>query len=194
VASARPLRLGQAPAPGVPIWVAALGPRTLKVAAELADGWFPVMVARDGLGCSAGQLGKLAEAAGREPHAVTVAAGPVTVASDDAQAAEDASAACLAWYLCAMGDVYRDSLSAQGYRAEVEAVLAANPRPSPRRGVIPPGARGVVGQLAACGTAAQVREQLEPWDEAADIAMVGLPPGLPWDMVESTLRAGAPSP
>jgi hypothetical protein len=91
-----------------------------------------------------------------------------------------------------MGDVYRDSVSRQGYGAEVEAILAANPRPSPRRGAVPPEARSVVGQLAACGTAAQVREQLEPWDEAAGIVMVGLPPGLPWDMAESTLRAAAP--
>jgi alkanesulfonate monooxygenase SsuD/methylene tetrahydromethanopterin reductase-like flavin-dependent oxidoreductase (luciferase family) len=192
VPSARPLRLGQPAAPAVPIWVAALGPRTLRVAGELADGWFPVMVARDSLGELAGQLGKLSEAAGREPHAVTVAAGPLTVASDDARAAEDAAAACVAWYLCAMGDVYRNALSRQGYPAEVEAILAANPRPSPRRGAVPPAAQGVVGQLAACGTAAQVREQLEPWDEAAGIVMVGLPPAVPWDVVESTLRAAAP--
>ena len=40
-AGARPLRLGQPAAPDLPIWLAALGERTVRVAAELADGWFP---------------------------------------------------------------------------------------------------------------------------------------------------------
>lgn len=56
VPSARPLRLGRPPAPGVPIWVAALGPRTTRVAAELGDGWIPALVARDRLASWASQL------------------------------------------------------------------------------------------------------------------------------------------
>ena len=36
-----------------------------------------------------------------------------------------------------MGDVYADSVSRQGYAAEVKEIVAANPRPSPRRGIIP---------------------------------------------------------
>jgi alkanesulfonate monooxygenase SsuD/methylene tetrahydromethanopterin reductase-like flavin-dependent oxidoreductase (luciferase family) len=52
---ARPLRLGQPPAPEVPIWVAALGAHTIRVAAELADGWIPALVARDT--CPAGRPG-----------------------------------------------------------------------------------------------------------------------------------------
>ena len=39
--AARPLRLGQPPAPELPIWVAALGQHTTRVAAELGDGWIP---------------------------------------------------------------------------------------------------------------------------------------------------------
>ena len=38
VPAARPLRLGQPPVPGLPIWIAALGPHTMNVAAELGDG------------------------------------------------------------------------------------------------------------------------------------------------------------
>src|SRR5215471_10892225 len=54
--AARPLRLGQPPAPEVPIWVAALGPHTTRVAAELADGWIPALVARDHLPAWAARL------------------------------------------------------------------------------------------------------------------------------------------
>src|ERR1700749_3763241 len=41
--SARPLLLRQPPAPEVPIWVAALGQHTIRVAAELGDGWIPAL-------------------------------------------------------------------------------------------------------------------------------------------------------
>ena len=191
-AVARPLRLGQPAAPGLPIWVAALGQHTIRVAAELGDGWIPALVARDHLPGWAAQLHQHREAMSPQARPLTVAAGPLTVVDEDAGLARAIAASCIAWYLSAMGDVYARSLAGQGYAAEVSAIIAANPRPSPRRGTIPPEARIVLDQLAACGTPAQVREQLEPWDKVADVVTFMLPPGLPWDTVEATLRAAAP--
>jgi len=118
--AARPLRLGQPPAPEVPIWVAALGHHTIRVAAELGDGWIPALVARDHL---------------------------------------------------------------PGWAAQLRQ----------RRGTVPAGAEVVLDQLAAYGTGDQVREQLEPWDRAADIVTILLPPGMPWHNIEATLQAAAPS-
>jgi alkanesulfonate monooxygenase SsuD/methylene tetrahydromethanopterin reductase-like flavin-dependent oxidoreductase (luciferase family) len=192
-AAARPLRLGQPPAPEVPIWVAALGPHTIRVAAELGDGWIPALVARDRLPGWATQLRQLREAAAPDARALTVAAGPLTVVDDNADAARATAAGCIAWYLSAMGDVYARSVSGQGYATQVQAIIAANPRPNPSRGTVPPGAQIVLDQLAACGTSDQVHEQLQLWDRAADIVTIMLPPGLPWHTIEATLRAAAPS-
>jgi hypothetical protein len=111
---------------------------------------------------------------------------------EDADRARGITAGCTAWYLTAMGEVYARSLSGQGYAAQVQEIIAANPRPSPRRGTVPPGARVVLDQLAACGTCDQVREQLKHWDRAADIVTILLPPGMPWRNIEATLRAAAP--
>ena len=190
--AARPLRLGQPPAPHIPIWVAALGHHTTRVAAELGDGWIPALVARDRLPSWTAQLTRLRQAA--EPHmrSLTVAAGPLTVADEDPATARSITAACTAWYLSEMGDVYARSLSGQGYAAEVRAILDVNPRPSPRDGSVPAAAQVILDQLAAYGTGAQVREQLEPWDHAADIVVILLPPGMPWHNIEATLLAAAP--
>jgi alkanesulfonate monooxygenase SsuD/methylene tetrahydromethanopterin reductase-like flavin-dependent oxidoreductase (luciferase family) len=122
-----------------------------------------------------------------------VAAGPLTVVGDDPEVARAIAATAIAWYLSAMGEVYARSVSGQGYAAEVQAIIAANPRPSPRQGTVPPSAQGVLDQLAVYGTGAQVREQLQRWDAAADIVALMLPPGLPWPTIEATLRAAAPS-
>ena len=191
--AARPVRLGQPPAPGLPVWVAALGPHTTRVAAELGDGWIPALVARDYLPGWAARLRQLRQAA--VPHAgpFTVAAGPFAAAAGHGEEARGIAASCIAWYLSAMGGVYARSVSSQGYAAQVQAIIAANPRPSPRHGTIPPAAQAVLDQLAACGTGDQVRDQLQPWDRAADIVTILLPPGMPWAAIEATLHAAAPS-
>jgi alkanesulfonate monooxygenase SsuD/methylene tetrahydromethanopterin reductase-like flavin-dependent oxidoreductase (luciferase family) len=192
VSAARPLRLGLPPGPEVPIWVAALGPQSIRVAAELGDGWIPAFVARDSLPGLAARLRQARRVAAPHARPLTIAAGPVTVVDEDAAAARDIAATCIAWYLCAMGDVYAGSVSRQGYAAEVKAIIAANPRPSPRRGAVPESAQPVLDQLAAYGTGEQVRKQLAHWDDATDIVTVMLPPGIAWDTIEATLRAAAP--
>ena len=166
--------------------------RTTRVAAELADGWFPVLMARDQLADRARALRKDREAAGLRSEPLTVAAGPLTVAANDPALARRISASCLAWYLCAMGDVYARSLTRQGYGDAVQVILEANPHPRPDTGVVPAAAQVVLDQFAINGTPRQVRDQLAGWDDAVDLTMVGLPPGLPWHLIETTLRAAAP--
>jgi alkanesulfonate monooxygenase SsuD/methylene tetrahydromethanopterin reductase-like flavin-dependent oxidoreductase (luciferase family) len=189
----RPLRLGQPPAPELPIWVAALGDHTTRVAAEHGDGWLPAFVARDRLPAWSAQLSRLRKAAAPSAQPLTVVSGPIAAADENPGAARDIVATCIAWYLGAMGDVYRRSVAGQGYAAEVQAILEANPRPSPRHGTVPPGAEVILDQLAAYGTRDQIRQQLARWDRAADIVTILLPPGLPWPAIEATLLAAAPA-
>jgi len=192
VPGARPLRLSPPPPSEVPVWVAALGPRSIRVAAELGDGYIPALIARDQLRSRAEQVKRLREASVVSKLALTVAAGPIAAVDDNPDVARTLVAACTAWYLSAMGGVYAESLSGQGYTAEVDAVLAANQRPNPRRATIPPAALPLLDQLAAYGTADQVRKQVGLWDEAADLVSVLLVPGLPWPTIEATLAAAAP--
>ena len=190
--TARPLRLGQPPVPELPIWLAASGDHTVQVAAELADGWFPLFVAPDRLASQRPELNRVRAAAGRWTTPLTVAAGPMTVAADDADAARSLVASCLAWYLCAMGDGYAQLVAEQGYADAVQAIRAANPRPSPAHGIVPGDAQGILDQFTVYGTPDQVRDHLERWDSAADILTIGLPPSLGWPTIEATLRAAAP--
>ena len=189
---ARPLRLGQPAAPELPIWLAAMGDRTARVAAELADGWFPMFVARDHVAARFPTLQKEREAAGLRTEPLTVVAGPLTVATDDAAEARRIAASGIAWYLGAMGDVYARFVTSQGYGGAVQAILDANPRPRPDAGVVPAEAQVVLDQFTAHGSPGQVRDQLAGWEGAVDLTMLGLPPGLPWATIEATLRAAAP--
>ena len=190
--AARPLRLGQPAIPDLPIWIAAMGPRAVRVAAELSDGWMPAWVPRDRFASWTPELKRLRAAAGKRPGPLSVVSGPTVVCDEDAETARGAAACCAAWYLCAMGDVYARCVAEQGYASEVAAIRAANPRPSPQAGLVPHEAQAVLDQLTVYGTRAQVRAGLEQWDDAVDLVSIGLAPGMPWESLEATLRAAAP--
>lgn len=180
VPAARALRLGQPPVPELPIWLAATGERTIGVAADLADGWYPLYLRRDRVR----EIGAGLSGRRTATRPLTVAAGPFTVVDPDVPAARAVAAACTTAYLGAMGDIYPRVLAGQGLGAEVELVRATH--------TVPGEARILLDEFTAYGTAAMVRERLESWDAAADVTMVGLPPGLPWPRIEATIRAAAP--
>jgi 5,10-methylenetetrahydromethanopterin reductase len=182
VPAARALRLGQPPVPQLPIWLAATGERTLRVVADLADGWYPLYLRRDRVRELGAGMSKGRPAA----RPLTVAAGPLTVVDPDVTAARAAAAACTTAYLAAMGDIYPRVVADQGYAAEVDLVRSTN--------TIPAQAQVLLDEFTAYGTRGTVQEQLARWDAAVDVTMVGLPPGLPWPRVEATLRAAAPPP
>jgi 5,10-methylenetetrahydromethanopterin reductase len=180
VPAARALRLGQPPVPDLPIWLAATGERTIRIAGDLADGWYPLYLRRDRIRELAAGIAQQRTA--RSP--ITVAAGPFTVVDPDVTAARAAAAACTAAYLAAMGDIYPRLVAAQGLANEVDLVRSTRN--------IPAEAQVLLDEFTAYGTAATVQEQLERWDATVDVTVVALPPGLPWPRIEATIRAAAP--
>lgn len=188
----RALKLGQPPQPDLPIYLAGLGPQSVRAAAQLADGWFPYLVTRDRFQSWVPDIMRMRRRAGRAEDPFTVIAGPNVSVNTDAAAARHVVASNLAWYVSAMGDAYANSITNQGYGGEVEAIKAANPQPHPAKGQVPGSADHLLDQLAAHGPADKVRAMVAEWDDAVDINAIGIPPGLPWEQIEAAIRAGAP--
>jgi 5,10-methylenetetrahydromethanopterin reductase len=192
VPDARPLRLGQATATDLPIWIGATGERTVRVAAELGDGWFPLFLRRDKCREWTVDVRRMRAAVDGHKSPLTVAAGPLTVVDRDPDVARTLAAACTAWYLAAMGELYPRVVAAQGLGTEVDLVRAANPAPARKVGVVPDAAQALLDEFAAYGDPSSVRGELERWDDAVDVTMVGIPPNLSWPQIEATLRCAAP--
>ena len=188
----RALKLGQPARPNLPIYLAGLGPQSVRAAAQLADGWFPYLVTRDRFQTWVPDILRVRRRAGRADDPFTVITGPNVSVNADEAAARQTVASNLAWYVCAMGDAYANSITNQGYGQEVEAIKAANPRPSPAKADVPASADHLLDQLAAYGPPEKVRAMVAAWDEAVDINAIGIPPGLPWEQIESVIRTAAP--
>ncbi len=183
----RPLRLAVTPAQEVPIHLAALGPRSVRLAGELADGWAPFLLPLSGL---EQHLGMLREGAARRDadRAPTLVAPCIPVAaSTDPDRALATASWWVAFYLTSMGPLYRDTLVRLGHASAVEAVLAANP--DGRSAVVPPEARGLLDELTLWGSPDDARAALDRWSAAgAQLPTLVLPPGRPVEELEELLE------
>jgi alkanesulfonate monooxygenase SsuD/methylene tetrahydromethanopterin reductase-like flavin-dependent oxidoreductase (luciferase family) len=189
---ARALRLNVPPAPEVPIYVAAVGPQSVRLAGELADGWVPFIYPRR---CLADGIAQLREGAARGGHPerlpLVCPSVPAVVAADGA-AAREGAAWFVAFYLVSMGTLYRESLVRQGFGREVEAVLAANALKF--TGAVPLDAEPLLDELVVFGTPAEARARLARWHAAgAVMPILLLRPNLSPDELELTLNALRPA-
>lgn len=189
--SNRPLRLAVTPRTAIPIWLAALGPESVRLAGELGDGWYPFLLPLSGLDAGIRRLGE-GVARGEPGRALPTVAPciPTAVSVDPGKALEMASW-WVSFYLVSMGPLYRRILQRQGHARAVDEVLAANA--TSRTFQVPESARSLLDELTLWGSAEQARATLDRWYAAgADLPTLTLPPGRPVDELDHILESMRP--
>jgi len=190
---ARPLKLNVPPVPELPIYLAALGEQSVRLAGEVADGWMPFIYPRSHLGGGVEQMREGAARAGHPERLPIVSPSIPTVVAADPARARQGAAWFVAFYVTTMGTLYRQSLTRQGFGKEVEAVLAAN---APKFcGAVPTDAEALLEELVVFGTPAEARRRLACWHDAgAALPILLLQPNLSPEELELTLDALRPLP
>jgi alkanesulfonate monooxygenase SsuD/methylene tetrahydromethanopterin reductase-like flavin-dependent oxidoreductase (luciferase family) len=188
---ARALKLNVPATHQVPMYLAALGEQSVRLAGELADGWVPFMYPRSRLTLGTARLREGATRAGRADKLPLVCPSVPTVVADDPARAREGAAWFVAFYVVSMGTLYRQSLARQGFGKEVDAVLAAN---TPKfAGAVPPDAEKLLEELTVFGTPPEARQRLASWHAAgAELPILLLRPGLAPEEIESTFKALRP--
>jgi len=159
----RPLKLMLYPLRAeIPIYLAALGPKNVALAAEIADGWLPIFFSPD----------RFAEVFGPSLNGVgkgfDVAPSVQVVVGSDVQAARDALKPLLALYLGGMGsrkaNFYNTLARRYGYEAEAERIqelyLAGHPRDA--AAAVPD---ALVDEIALVGERERIADRLDAWRE-----------------------------
>ena len=122
----RALRAG-APPRDIPIYLATLGPRSLRMTGELADGWVSSSFMPEHAEVFLDEIRAGAEAAGRDFDDIERIAGGVVQFGDDLDALIQPRKPGFAFEMGAMGspehNFYRDAYARQGYGELTEAVL-----------------------------------------------------------------------
>lgn len=185
----RALKLAVSPESEVAITLAALGPRSTRMAGELADQWMPFLLPVSGLPTSITWLEEGAAGAGRQ-RPIVAPSLPVAVSDDPAEALEIASW-WVVFYLVSMGPLYRDTLRRLGHGDAVDEIVAANP--TPRTFDVPAAAQGLLDELTLWGSPDAAGAALEGWYSAgAEVPILTLPPGRDVETLDFMLESLRP--
>jgi F420-dependent oxidoreductase-like protein len=148
----------------IPIYLAAIGPKNVALAAEIADGWLPVWVSPTKLRDVFGD----ALAAAKPSFDVAAFAVPVAV-SDDLQAARDFVKPQLALYVGGMGakgqNYYNALVARYGYEHEARVIQALY-LDGKRMEAIAAVPDALVDEVALVGDRDRIADRLEAWQES----------------------------
>jgi F420-dependent oxidoreductase-like protein len=157
----RPLKLMARPLRAeIPIYLAAIGPRNVKLATEIADGWLPMWISPERLRDVFG------DALAAAPPDFDVAAFSIPVVlSDDVQAARDFVKPALALYVGGMGTFYNALVSRYGYEADAARIkeLYLGGRKLEAIAAVPD---ALVDEVALVGPRERIADRLAAWREA----------------------------
>lgn len=164
----KPLRLIVHPLRAeVPIYLAALGPRNVALAAEIADGWLPIFFSPERFGEVHGaSLDEGFARRGGRPAGWDVAPLVPVVVADDVQACRDFLKPMLALYVGGMGargqNFYNRLAGRYGYEAEAAAIqdLYLDGKKGEAAAAVPD---ALVDEIALVGDRARIADRLEAW-------------------------------
>lgn len=156
--------------PDLPVFLAAEGPKNVALAAEIADGWFPLWF---GPSADAFYRAALAEGFAREgarhaPGDFEVVCPVPVVVDDDVERAADVLRPNIALYAGGMGakdvNFHADVFSRMGYGAEVDAIQDAY-LAGDRKAAIAAVPLRMVEDVALVGPRAKIADELARWQE-----------------------------
>ena len=154
----------------LPIYLAAVGPRNVALAAEIADGWIPVFFSARRMSVFREWLEQGFRAAGRAPgRGFDVMPMVPVVVGDDVDTCRATIKPRLALYVGGMGargrNFYNDIARRYGYEEAATRIqdLYLGGRKDEAATAVPD---ALVDEVALCGPRSRIREQLTDWTDS----------------------------
>ena len=164
----------------VPIYIAAITPKSIRQTGEIADGIFPIHWPKGRFATLRQSLSDASAAAGRAADAVAIA--PFTnvyvLDGNDDEKQWQAARQPLFHYVNRMGDFYWNMLASNGFDGEVAASRAAWANDRDLNGAMAAISAAMVREIQVIGRIESVAEQLaERASLGAELQMVPMPAG-----------------
>jgi F420-dependent oxidoreductase-like protein len=165
----KPLKSTLRPEPDIPIYLAAIGPQNVELAAEIADGWLPIFFSPEKY-AETYQLhleaGFAKAGGGKGLHNFDIAPTVSVVIDDSLDVCYNALRPMLALYIGGMGakgkNFYNDLAARYGYEAEAHEIqeLYLSGRQFEAMSKVP---AGLIDEVALVGPKARIKERLPLW-------------------------------
>jgi len=155
----------------LPIFIGAEGPKNVAMAAEIADGWFPIFYAPRHEEMYAKHLaeGFARPTARRTPDAFEILARATTFIDDDIERAYDRARPTIALYVGGMGaqemNFHADVFRRLGYERAVDEIqnLFLNGKQAEAIAAVP---KEMVDEICLVGPPAKIRDDLQAWRDS----------------------------
>ena len=163
--------------PDLPIYLGAEGPKNVALAAEIADGWFPIFYSprHDRLYREPLAEGFARPGARRKPQEFEVCPTVSVVVDDDVERAADILRPMLALYIGGMGarevNFHFDVFCRMGYQGEAVKIqqLYLEGRKEEAAAAVP---TAMVEEICLIGPREKIRDDLEAWEESVVTTML----------------------
>ena len=164
--------------PRIPIYLAAIGPKNIALAGEIADGWLPIFFAPER---ESAYLAPLDTGLAKRESPVSpeqpfdIAPSVNVVLGDDVAACRDLLKPMLALYIGGMGardkNFYNDLASRYGYEAAAREIqdLYLDGKKKAAAAAVPD---ALVDEVALCGPKERIAERLEPWKQSRATTLI----------------------
>lgn len=158
--------------PDLPIYLAAIGPKNVELAAEIADGWLPIFFAPrhyDEVFGASVEAGFAKVGGGKSTATFDIAPAVAVVIGDDVAACRNAVKPQLALYIGGMGakgkNFYYDLVSRYGYEGAAATIqrLFLQGKKQEAAMAVPD---ALVDDVALCGPKERIAERLSIWRNA----------------------------
>jgi len=177
----------------VPIYVASLQEKAIRTIGEVADGWLPTFWPYRHLSDGVALMAEGAASAGRDPKTLEVAPFVGVVPLDDVDAARGMIKPLVSFYIGGMGTYYHAMFCRYGFQENADRVRDLY-NSGKRKEAAAAVSDELIDAIAICGSPAYCRERLADWQRAGmGTALMNLPAGAPYEVLEMLLRAVAPS-
>lgn len=179
--------------PDIPIYVASLQQKAITEIGRIADGWVPTFWPykhfRDGLQW----VEEGAREAGRDAADIELAPFLGVVPIEDLDFARSTMKPMVSFYIGGMGTYYHDMFCRFGFKENADLVRDLY-NSGDRKKAAAAVSDELVDAIAICGRPERCREKLIEWrSQGMGLALVNLPPGAPFEMLEGSLKAIAPA-
>ena len=178
----------------VPVANAALGERNRRITGELADGWLPFNIPLPSLPAAFETIAEAAQAAGRDPDAITVRPWIPTAVSEDRESALGLLRGNVVNYVGGFEDnAYKNAL-AQHFQDAAEAIADAE-RAGDHDAARAAVSDEMIRAVGIAGTPGEARSQLAEIQgmSVVDTPIVSVPSAASDEVVDTTVETLAPS-
>jgi F420-dependent oxidoreductase-like protein len=159
----------------IPIYIAALAPKSVRQVGAIADGWLPTHWPRGRLEEGIAEIRAGAQAAARDASRIEIAPFVNVVVSNDVARARNRARFPLAYYVGGMGDYYHAALARLGFGPEADRVRELW-QAGHRKSAIAAVTDEMVDCIAICGSLESCRAGLdEMYACGATLPLVPIP-------------------